>query len=53
VRLILKRRKQALLPAFAGPLFVLDQVLGGLVGDVILPRAFAPEAEKRPDQVGN
>ena len=53
VRLILKRRKQALLPAFAGPLFVLDQALGGLVGDVILPRAFSQEAEKRPDQVGN
>jgi NAD(P)-dependent dehydrogenase (short-subunit alcohol dehydrogenase family) len=53
VGLILKRRKQALLPAFAGPLFVLDQALGGVVGDVILPRAFAPEAEKRPDQVGN
>jgi hypothetical protein len=51
VRLIRKRRSQALLPAFIGPLLILDQALGGLVGDTILPRAFAREAEKPSGKV--
>ena len=51
VRLIQKRRSQALLPAFVGPLLILDQALGGLVGDTILPRAFAPGAEKPSGKV--
>jgi NAD(P)-dependent dehydrogenase (short-subunit alcohol dehydrogenase family) len=51
VGLIRKRRSQALLPAFVGPLLILDQALGGLVGNVILPRAFASEADKLPKTV--
>jgi NAD(P)-dependent dehydrogenase (short-subunit alcohol dehydrogenase family) len=41
VRLIAKRRSEALLPAYVGPLLLLDQSLGGWIGDAILPRRFS------------
>ena len=43
VRLIRKRRRQALLPAFTGPLLALDQLLGNRLGDLILAARFPPE----------
>ena len=45
VRLIVKRRKQALLPAFVGPLLWLDQLVGCLIGDAVLRAKFPPSAE--------
>jgi len=44
VRLITRRRAQALLPGFAGPLLTLDQALGGWIGDRILAWRFPPES---------
>jgi NAD(P)-dependent dehydrogenase (short-subunit alcohol dehydrogenase family) len=43
VRLIVKRKRQALMPAFTGPLMVIDEMLGRTVGDRILMRRFPPE----------
>ncbi|HZZ81054.1 MAG TPA: SDR family oxidoreductase [Gemmataceae bacterium] len=43
VRLILKRKRQALMPAFTGPLLVIDEMMGRLIGDRILMRRFPPE----------
>jgi NAD(P)-dependent dehydrogenase (short-subunit alcohol dehydrogenase family) len=43
IRLIVKRRAQALLPAFCGPLLALDGVLGRWIGDMILTWGFPPE----------
>jgi short-subunit dehydrogenase len=43
VRLIVKRRSRALLPAFAGPLLTLDDMLGRWIGDKILAGKFPPE----------
>jgi NAD(P)-dependent dehydrogenase (short-subunit alcohol dehydrogenase family) len=43
VRLIVKRRAKALLPAFIGPLLWLDQAVGCLIGDAILRWKFPPE----------
>lgn len=43
VRLMVKRRAQALLPAFCGPLLTLDQALGHWIGDWILATKFPPE----------
>jgi NAD(P)-dependent dehydrogenase (short-subunit alcohol dehydrogenase family) len=43
VRLIARRRPQALLPWFAGPLLTLDQVLGRYIGDFLLAGKFPPE----------
>jgi NAD(P)-dependent dehydrogenase (short-subunit alcohol dehydrogenase family) len=43
VRLVVKRRRQALLPAYAGPLFTLDQIFGSRIGDWILTAKFPPE----------
>ena len=40
VRLIVKRRREALLPWFAGPLLLLDKLLGNWLGDAILKRRF-------------
>jgi NAD(P)-dependent dehydrogenase (short-subunit alcohol dehydrogenase family) len=42
VRLIVKRKRQALLPWFAGPLLVIDEMLGRTIGDRILMRKFPP-----------
>jgi NAD(P)-dependent dehydrogenase (short-subunit alcohol dehydrogenase family) len=43
VRLIARRRKQALLPWFTGPLLALDQCLGNWIGDAVLAAKFPPE----------
>jgi len=43
MRLIIKRRREALLPWFTGPLLQLDKLLGGWIGDEILKRKFPPE----------
>jgi NAD(P)-dependent dehydrogenase (short-subunit alcohol dehydrogenase family) len=43
VDLIVRRRGQALLPAFVGPLLALDQALGGWLGDLYLASKFTPE----------
>jgi NAD(P)-dependent dehydrogenase (short-subunit alcohol dehydrogenase family) len=43
VRLIVKRRSRALLPAFAGPLLTLDHIFGQWIGDRILTAKFPPE----------
>jgi NAD(P)-dependent dehydrogenase (short-subunit alcohol dehydrogenase family) len=46
VKLIVKRRPQALLPAFMGPLFVLDRALGSVIGDRLASYNYPPELEK-------
>jgi NAD(P)-dependent dehydrogenase (short-subunit alcohol dehydrogenase family) len=43
VRLILRRQGEALLPAFVGPLFALDQVFNGRLGDRYLAGKFSPQ----------
>jgi NAD(P)-dependent dehydrogenase (short-subunit alcohol dehydrogenase family) len=43
LRLIVKRRAQALLPAFTGPLLTLDDMMRRHLGDWILARQFPPE----------
>jgi NAD(P)-dependent dehydrogenase (short-subunit alcohol dehydrogenase family) len=42
IRLIVKRRAQALIPWFAGPLFVLDKLVGSWIGNTILKWKFPP-----------
>jgi NAD(P)-dependent dehydrogenase (short-subunit alcohol dehydrogenase family) len=42
VRLIARRRRQALLPWFAGPLLAVDEMLGRHIGNRILARNFPP-----------
>ena len=42
--LIVKRRKQALLPAIVGPLLWLDQSVGCLIGDAVLRAKFPPNS---------
>jgi NAD(P)-dependent dehydrogenase (short-subunit alcohol dehydrogenase family) len=41
VRLIVKRRPEALLPGFVRPMLAVDQIIGTWLGDWILNRAFA------------
>jgi NAD(P)-dependent dehydrogenase (short-subunit alcohol dehydrogenase family) len=48
VRLILRRQGEVLLPAFVGPLFALDQVFNGRLGDRYLAGKFSPEEVARP-----
>jgi hypothetical protein len=48
VRLIVKRRKQALLPGFLGPLLWADHIVLSKIGDAILRWKFPPES--RPDE---
>jgi NAD(P)-dependent dehydrogenase (short-subunit alcohol dehydrogenase family) len=43
IRLLLKRRAEALLPWIAGPMFALDRLLGGWIGNWLLKRRFPPE----------
>lgn len=43
VRLLLRRRRRALLPAFIGPLLWLDEIVGRIVGDFILRWKFPPD----------
>jgi NAD(P)-dependent dehydrogenase (short-subunit alcohol dehydrogenase family) len=47
VRLIVKRKRQTLMPAFTGPLMLIDEILGRVIGDRILTRRFPPE--ERPN----
>lgn len=47
IQLIVKRRKEALLPAFAGPLLTVDHLLGRWLGDRLLKRKFPP-TQPRP-----
>ena len=47
IRLIVKRRREALLPGFIGPMLTLDQMLGRRIGNYILARKFPPETEQR------
>jgi NAD(P)-dependent dehydrogenase (short-subunit alcohol dehydrogenase family) len=42
IRLIVKRRAQAHIPWFAGPLFVLDRLVGSWIGNMILKWKFPP-----------
>jgi NAD(P)-dependent dehydrogenase (short-subunit alcohol dehydrogenase family) len=49
VRLITKRRAQALLPISMGPILVLDHALGGWLGDMVLARRFAREKTHQED----
>jgi NAD(P)-dependent dehydrogenase (short-subunit alcohol dehydrogenase family) len=48
IRLIVKRRAQANLPGFMGPLFWLDQILACWIGNTILRLKFPPESESEP-----
>ena len=43
VQLIVRRRKEALLPGFVGPLLHMDRSIGGLIGDLVLRKSFPPE----------
>jgi NAD(P)-dependent dehydrogenase (short-subunit alcohol dehydrogenase family) len=43
VRLIVKRKRQTLIPWHAGPLLVIDEMLGRVIGDKILMRNFPPD----------
>ena len=49
VRLIIKRRAQANLPWFMGPLLWLDQILACWIGNTILRYQFPPETEDITD----
>src|SRR5262245_6493297 len=44
VRLIVRRRAEALLPWYAGPLLALDRLVGSWIGNTVLARRFPPEA---------
>src|SRR5262245_53252638 len=46
VDVIVKRKREALLPWFARPLLILDQILDRRLGDRILDKRFPPELEK-------
>jgi NAD(P)-dependent dehydrogenase (short-subunit alcohol dehydrogenase family) len=46
VRLIVRRRAEALLPAFCGPLLVLDRALGSWIGNALLRYNYPPRLEK-------
>jgi NAD(P)-dependent dehydrogenase (short-subunit alcohol dehydrogenase family) len=48
VRLIVRRKRQALMPWFTGPLLVIDEMLGRAIGDRILMRKFPPSESARP-----
>jgi NAD(P)-dependent dehydrogenase (short-subunit alcohol dehydrogenase family) len=50
IRLLERRRAEALLPAFTGPLLALDRLLGPWLGDLILTRRFPPEEENSPQR---
>jgi NAD(P)-dependent dehydrogenase (short-subunit alcohol dehydrogenase family) len=47
-RLLVKRRAEALLPAFVGPLLALDEVVGRRIGNWILGHRFDPQAVRPP-----
>ncbi len=52
IRLIAKRRAQANLPWFMGPLLWLDPIVGCWIGNTILRLKFPPETEARTDWEG-
>jgi NAD(P)-dependent dehydrogenase (short-subunit alcohol dehydrogenase family) len=43
IRLIVRRRAEALLPWYAGPLLALDRLVGSWIGNTVLVRRFPPE----------
>lgn len=43
IKLIVKRRAEALLPWFIGPVLVLDKIVGNLIGNWVLRRRFPPD----------
>lgn len=43
IKLIVKRRKEALLPGFIGPLLHLDKGAGNVIGDFVLRKRFPPD----------
>jgi NAD(P)-dependent dehydrogenase (short-subunit alcohol dehydrogenase family) len=43
IRLIVKRRREVLLPWFTGPLLNMDRLLGSWIGNYLLARKFPPE----------
>jgi NAD(P)-dependent dehydrogenase (short-subunit alcohol dehydrogenase family) len=45
IRLIVKRKRQAIMPWFAGPLLTFDEMLGRVIGDRILMRNFPPDTK--------
>jgi NAD(P)-dependent dehydrogenase (short-subunit alcohol dehydrogenase family) len=45
VRLIVKRKRQTLMPWFTGPLLMIDEMLGRVIGDRILTRRFPPDVK--------
>ena len=45
MRLIVKRKPEALLPAFTGPLMMLDRALGSWMGNAFLKYNYPPELE--------
>ncbi len=52
VRLIVRRRAEALMPWFTGPLLFLDRIVWNFVGDTVLPWKFPPEGTLRREQKG-
>jgi hypothetical protein len=52
VRLILRRRREALLPGFVRPLLALDEAVGGWLGDWFLGRRFDPGESSSRNGVG-
>jgi len=44
VRLLVRRQREALIPWLAGPLLVVDKLIGAWLGDRILRRRFPPDA---------
>ncbi len=47
IQMIVKRKRQALLPRFTGPLLVIDEMTGRWFGDRILRRNFPPEGNMK------
>lgn len=43
IKLITRRKNEALIPWFTGPLLILDRMLGARLGDRLLARRFPPE----------
>jgi NAD(P)-dependent dehydrogenase (short-subunit alcohol dehydrogenase family) len=46
LHLLVKRKRQTLIPWFTGPLLVIDEMLGRTIGDRILTRRFPPEINR-------
>ncbi len=45
VRLIVKRKRQTLMPWFTGPLLLVDEMMGRVIGDRLLMRKFPPASD--------